>query len=92
MIDDINEKDGPLDKALREVEDHGSVILELWINDRGWIDQTEVISSTLPKSVTNIIRNNIELTRSIPARLNDQNVHSKIKIEFEVREKSARSE
>ena len=92
MIDDINEQGGPLDKALREVEDHGSVILELWINDRGWIDKTEIISSTLPKSVVAIIRNNIELARSIPARLNDQNVHSKIRIEFEVREKPNRRE
>lgn len=92
MIDDINEKDGRLDKALRGVEDHGSVILELWINDRGWIDKTEVISSTLPNSVTTIIRNNIELARSVPARLNDRNVHSKIRIEFEVREKPSRSE
>lgn len=89
MIDDINEKNGPLDKALREVEDHGVVILELRINDRGWIDQTEVISTTLPESAITIIRNNLELTRSIPARLNDRNVHSKIRIKFEVLEKSS---
>lgn len=87
MADDISEKDGALDLALRGVNEHGSVVLELWITDRGTVEKSEIIGTDLSKAVASIVKDNFDLARFIPARLNKQAVHSKLTIEFQVKEK-----
>lgn len=82
------ENDGALDKALRDLDDHGLVIFELWINERGWIEKITIISSSLPESVVSMIRNQLDLVRFVPARLNGKVVHCRIRIEVQVREKA----
>lgn len=88
MMDNFMENDGALDKALRDLDDHGLVIFELWINERGWIEKITIISSSLPESVVSMIRNQLDLVRFVPARLNGKVVHCRIRIEVQVREKA----
>lgn len=87
MIDNINEKDGPLDKALRDSNEHGVLVLELWINDRGWVEKTEVVETTLTDVTVEIIREHVEGARFLPARLEHRPVSCRITLEFQVREK-----
>lgn len=88
MADDLSEKDGPLDKALRDFDENGSVVFEIWISDKGAVEKTEIVSTNLSAAVFNTVKNNVDLARFIPARLNKQAVHSRITIEIEVRGKS----
>lgn len=88
MADDLSEKDGPLDKALRDYEENGFVVFEIWISDKGAVEKTEIVSSNLSAAVSNTVKNNVDLARFIPARLNKQAVHSRITIEIQVRGKS----
>jgi uncharacterized protein YoxC len=90
MADDISEKDGALDQALREVDEHGFVVLELWISDKGNVEKSEIVSTDLSKAVVSTVRDNFDLARFIPARLNKQAVHSRVTVEFLVKEKPRR--
>ena len=87
MIDNINEKDGPLDKALRDTNEHGSLVLELWINDRGWVEKTAAVESTLSEATLGIIREHVERAHFLPARLEHRPVSSRIFLEFQVNPK-----
>lgn len=87
MADDLSEKGGALDLALREVDEHGSVVLELWISNKGTVEKSQLVSSDLSDVVINTVKSNFDLARFIPARLNKQAVHSRVTIEFLVKEK-----
>ena len=91
MIDNINEKDGLLDKALRDTNEHGTLVIELWINDRGWVEKTEVVESILSDTTLRIIREHVERARFLPARLEHRPVSCRITLEFQVREKPGKS-
>lgn len=87
MADDISEKGGALDLALSEFAEHGYVVLELWISNKGAVEKSEIIKTDLSETVVNTVKNNFDLARFIPARLNKQDVHSRVIIEFLVKEK-----
>ena len=88
IIDNLDAKDGPLEKALAEFEIDGSIILECWISERGVVDKLNVSSTTLPDTVVRIIVAQAKQAGFVPARLNHVAVPSVILIELSIQEKS----
>lgn len=87
IIDNLDARDGPLDKALAEFDIDGSIVIECSISDRGLVDKLNVINTTLPDTVVRIIIAQAEQAKFIPARLNHAAVPSRIVIELSIREK-----
>lgn len=87
IIDNLDARDGPLDKALAEFDIDGSIVIEYSISDRGLVEKLNVINTTLPDAVVRIIIAQAEQAKFIPARLNHAAVPSRIVIELSIREK-----
>ncbi len=87
IIDNLDAKDGPLEKALAEFDVDGSIVIECWISDRGSVDKLNVVNATLPDAVVRVIVAEAKLAKYIPARLNHMAVPSRILIELSLREK-----
>jgi hypothetical protein len=87
IIDNLDARDGPLDKALAEFDVDGSIVIECQISDRGSVDKLNVVSTTLPDAVVRVIVEQARLASFVPARLNHVAVPSRILIELSIREK-----
>ena len=87
IIDNLDAKDGPLEKALAEFDVDGSIVIECWIGDRGSVDRLNVVNTTLPDTVVDIIVEQARLAIFIPARFNHKAVPSRILIELSIRKK-----
>lgn len=87
IIDNLDAKDGPLEKALAEFDIDGSIVIECWIGDRGAVDRINVVNTTLPDTVAGIIVEQARLAIFIPARFNHKAVPSRILIELSIRKK-----
>lgn len=87
IIDNLDAKDGPLEKALAEFDIDGSIVFECWIGDRGSVDRLNVVNTTLPDTVVDIIIEQAKLAIFIPARFNHKAVPSRILIELSIRKK-----
>lgn len=87
IVDNLDAKGGPLEKALAEFDVRGSIIMECWISDKGSVDRLTIVSSTLPDGVSTIIVRHALLASFVPARLNHEAVPSRILIELALREK-----
>jgi len=87
IIENLDAKDGPLEKALTEFDVEGSIVIECRIGDRGSVDSLSVVNTNLPDAVVRIIVEQAKLASFVPARLNHQAVPSRILIELSIREK-----
>jgi hypothetical protein len=87
IIVNLDARDGPLEKALAEFDVDGSIIIECMISDRGRVDELNVVTTTLPDTVAQVIIQQAKLARFIPAKLNHVAVPSRIMIELSIREK-----
>jgi hypothetical protein len=87
IIDNLDARDGPLEKALAEYDVDGSIVIECMISDRGLVDKLNVVNTTLPDAVVHVIVEQAKLASFIPARLNHVAVPSRILIELSIREK-----
>lgn len=87
IIDNLDAKDGPLEKALAEFDIDGTIVIECWIGDRGSVDRLNVVNTTLPDTVVDIIVEQAKLAIYIPARFNHKAVPSRILIELSIRKK-----
>lgn len=87
IIDNLDARDGPLEKALAEFDVNGSIVIECMISARGSVDKLSVVNTTLPDTVVQVIVEQAKLASFIPARLNHVAVPSRILIELSIREK-----
>lgn len=87
IIDNLDAKDGPLEKALAEFDVDGSIVIECMISVRGSVDKLNVVATTLPDTAVQVIVEQAKLARFIPARLNHVAVPSRILIELTIQEK-----
>lgn len=87
IIDNLDATDGPLDKALADFHVNGSIVIELWISKKGSVDRLNIVNTTLPDAVVQIVVAQARLATFIPAILNHKAVPSRILIELSIREK-----
>ncbi len=87
IIDNLDARDGPLEKALAEFDVEGSIVIECRISDRGSVDKLNIVSTTLPDAVVHVIVEQARLASFVPARLDHVAVPSRILIELSIREK-----
>jgi hypothetical protein len=87
IIDNLDATDGPLDKALADFYVNGSIVIELLISKKGSVDRLNIVNTTLPDAVVQIVVAQATLATFIPAMLNHKAVPSRIVIELSIREK-----
>lgn len=87
IIDNLDARDGPLEKALAEFDVDGAIVIECMISVRGSVDKLNVVATTLPDTAVQVIVEQAKLARFIPARLNHVAVPSRILIELTIQEK-----
>lgn len=91
LIENLDNKNGPLEMALKKHAGNGTVILEYLVNDQGGIDRLTILHSTLPPEMIDIVREHAKSVSFIPGRLDRQPVPSKVKIELIIHETSDQS-
>lgn len=78
-----------------ELQSHaagGRLVLELWINENGMVDKTDVLESTQPEELAQLIIGKFSHSTFIPAQKAAKAVKSRLKIEVVIQPKWERLE